>query len=114
MLKLLERRLDNVVFRLSFAPTRRAARQIVGHGHISVNGKKTDIASYLVKIGDTIALDNTAQKIPASAELLKDTKFTPPEWLERKAAVGRVKAEPNRDKIDLDINEQLIVEYYSR
>lgn len=114
MLKLLERRLDNVVFRLSFAPTRRAARQIVGHGHISVNGKKTDIASYLVKIGDTIALDDTAQKIPSSAELLKDTKFTPPEWLERKAAVGRVKAEPNREKIDLDINEQLIVEYYSR
>lgn len=114
MLKILESRLDNVVFRLNFAPTRRAARQIVAHGHIKVNDKKTDIPSYLVKVGDIISLSDTAQKIPATADLLKDAKFVPPSWLERKAAVGKIATRPNREHIDLDINEQLIVEYYSR
>ena len=114
MLSLLETRLDNAVFRLNFAPTRRSARQIVTHGHIQVNGKKVDIPSYQVKVGDVISLSSKAQKIPASAELLKDNKFSPPSWLERKAAVGKVLSKPEREHTDLDINEQLIVEYYSR
>ncbi len=114
MLIILERRLDNVVYRLNFAPTRRSARQIVAHGHIKVNNQKTNIPSYLVKVGDVISLSDKAQKIPASAELLKDKKFVPPSWLKRKAAVGKVENQPERDHIDLEINEQLIVEYYSR
>ena len=114
MLKLLERRLDNVIYRLNFAPTRRAARQIVAHGHVKVNGAKINIPSYLVKVDEVIALDDAAQKIPSSAELIKDQKYTPPPWLERKAAVGKVVSQPTRDHIDMDINEQLIVEYYSR
>ncbi|MFC1653564.1 30S ribosomal protein S4 [Patescibacteria group bacterium] len=114
LLKLLENRLDNVVFRLNFAPTRRSARQLVSHGHIKIDGKKVDIPSYQVKIGETISLSDKAQKIPASAELLAEAKLTPPSWLEKKAAVGRVKARPDREHIDLEINEQLIVEYYSR
>ena len=114
MLKLLERRLDNVIYRLNFAPTRRAARQIVAHGHVKVNGAKINIPSYLVKVDEVIALDDAAQKIPSSAELIKDQKYTPPTWLERKAAVGKVVSQPTRDHIDMDINEQLIVEYYSR
>ena len=114
MLKLLERRLDNVIYRLNFAPPRRAARQIVAHGHVKVNGAKINIPSYLVKVDEVIALDDAAQKIPSSAELIKDQKYTPPPWLERKAAVGKVVSQPTRDHIDMDINEQLIVEYYSR
>lgn len=114
MLKLLERRLDNVIYRLNFAPTRRAARQIVAHGHVKVNGAKINIPSYLVKVDEVIALDDAAQKIPSSAQLIKDQKYTPPTWLERKAAVGKVVSQPTRDHIDMDINEQLIVEYYSR
>jgi small subunit ribosomal protein S4 len=114
MLKILERRLDNVVYRLNFAPTRRSARQIVAHGHVTVNGHKTNIPSYLVKVGDVVALSATAQKIPSSAELLKDNKFGPPSWLQRQAAVGKIAEEPKREHTDLDINEQLIVEFYSR
>ena len=114
MLKLLERRLDNVIYRLNFAPTRRVARQIVAHGHVKVNGAKINIPSYLVKVDEVIALDDAAQKIPSSAQLIKDQKYTPPTWLERKAAVGKVVSQPTRDHIDMDINEQLIVEYYSR
>ena len=114
LLKLLETRLDNVVFRLNFAPTRRSARQIVSHGHILVNNKKIDIPSFQVKVGDTVTISSKAQKIPAVAELIKDDKLSVPSWLEKKAVVGRVKSSPERDNIDLEINEQLIVEYYSR
>jgi len=114
LLRILESRLDNVVYRLRFAPTRKAARQMVSHGNVRVNEAKLSIPSYLVKEGDTISLSDTAQKIPVVAELLKDKELTIPSWLERKAAVGLVKQTPSRDDVDVDINEQLIVEHYSR
>lgn len=114
LLSLLELRLDNVVFRLGFAPTRAAARQIVSHGHVTVNDKKVNISSYKVKIGDTIRLDDKAAKIPYVTELLNDSAKQPPKWLEKKATIGRVTALPEREDITEGIEEQLVVEYYSR
>lgn len=113
LLKLLERRLDNVVFRLGFAPTRAAARQMVTHGHVQVNGKRLSIPSFRVSVGETIGLDATAAKIPYVAELLA-SKTGVPKWLERQATVGKVVALPERDDITEGVDEQLVVEYYSR
>lgn len=110
----LEQRLDNVVYRLGFAPTRPAARQLVSHGHVLVDGAKVDIPSYQVKNGQAIALDTTAQKIPEVKKLLEDKKAKTPSWLERKAVVGRVKRLPAREDIVEPISEQDVVEFYSR
>ncbi len=116
MLQLLELRLDNVVYRLGLAKTRRMARQVVGHGHIRVNGKKVDIPSYSVKVGDVITLR------PASAEkemfkvLREGTSVLTPKWLNFDAAnlTGTVNALPGREDIDLQLQENMIVEFYSR
>lgn len=112
LIQLLERRLDNIVYRLGFAPTRPAARQLVSHGHVLVDGKKLNIPSYLVRESQTIALDSRAQLIPEVGKLLEQ-EFSS-EWLERKAAVGRVKNYPKRENIQEPISEQDIVEFYSR
>lgn len=115
LLKLLERRLDNIVYRLGFAPTRAAARQLVNHGHVTVNGSKVDIASYQVQVGDKIQLKDKAAKIPYVTELLSEKNaIAPPKWLEKKALVGHVAALPEREDITEGIEEQLVVEYYSR
>jgi small subunit ribosomal protein S4 len=114
-LQLLERRLDNVVYRMGFATTRAAARQLVSHGHIKVDDKRVDIPSFLVDVGMVISL---ADRVSASAviksalEAVKDTDL--PAWVSRKAMVGKVAALPSRDDAPNDINESLIVEYYSR
>lgn len=110
----LERRLDNVVYRLGFAPSRPSARQIVSHRHVLVNGKKVNIPSYSLRIGDTISLDAKGSNIPEIKKTteLKDIKI--PEWLERKALVGKVSSFPKREDITEPISEQDIVEYYSR
>lgn len=114
LLSLLERRLDNVVYRLGFAPTRAAARQMVAHGHVRIGGKKLSIPSYAVKVNDVVTLSEKAVKIPAVAELLKDKARAVPGWLQRESAVGKIARLPERDEIDAGINEQLIVEFYSR
>lgn len=114
LLTLLEERLDNTVYRLGFAPTRAAARQLVTHGHVRVDNKKVNIPSYTVKIGQTINLSAKGLKIPAVSELMAEGSKNIPTWLERKQNIGRVVARPSRDSIDADINENLIVEYYSR
>ncbi len=114
LLKLLERRLDNVVFRLGLAPTRAAARQLVNHGHIKVGDKRLSVASYRVQVGDTITLSDKAAKIPATAELLSNKTIGVPKWLERQATIGKVMTLPERDDITEGIDEQLVVEYYSR
>lgn len=114
LLSLLERRLDNVIYRLGFAPTRPAARQLVSHKHVLVNGKKLNIPSYQVKQGDTITLTKTAMEIPAVQRLLEVKNPKVPEWLERKAAAGNVKRLPKREDIVEPITEQDIVEFYSR
>lgn len=115
LLKMLELRLDNVVYRMGMASSRAQARQIVNHGHISVNGKKVNIPSYQVKVGDIISVKENRQ----DAEMfkaLKDVKVVMPKWLEfnTETLTGKILALPERDDIDLDIREHLIVELYSR
>ena len=114
ILALLERRLDNVVYRLGFAPTRSAARQLVSHKQISVNGVKVNIPSYQVRIGDTILLSSKAQKIPYVKKLLENDDIKLPSWLKKKGAAGNVASQPAREDITEPISEQDIVEYYSR
>lgn len=114
MLKLLERRLDNVVYRLGMAPTRAAARQLVNHGHVTVNGQKVNIPSFRVSVGDIVQMGDKALKIPYVAEQLANQNLSVPKWLEREAAVGKVSALPEREDITEGIEEQLVVEYYSR
>lgn len=113
LMGLLETRLDNVVFRLGFVSSRAAARQLVSHGHASVDNKKMNIPSFQVKPGSTVAilgkmLDNT--QVRKSLE----NPQTLPGWLEKKAAVGKVLRMPVREEMEPGINEHLIVEYYSR
>lgn len=114
LLSLLERRLDNVVYRLGMAPTRAAARQLVSHGNVRVNDEKVTIPSYQVTIGEVIRLSDKASKIPYISELLQVKDHKSPAWLERKQAVGKVVKYPEREDIPEQINEQLIVEYYSK
>lgn len=114
MLRFLECRLDNVVYRLGFAPTRAAARQLVAHGHVSVDGEKVDRPSFQVKADMKIKISDKAAKIPAVASLLEEKNKNLPKWLEKQALTGIVKSMPSRDDIDIDINEHLVVEYYSR
>jgi small subunit ribosomal protein S4 len=117
LLILLESRLDNVVYRLGFAASRPQARQWVRHGHFEVNGRKVNIPSYAVKPGDVIAVRGRSRPSPSFKEVALDLEHrAAPEWLSRddETMVGRVMALPTREDIDVAINEQLIVEYYSR
>lgn len=117
LLQLMERRLDNVVFRLGFARTRKEARQTVSHGHITVNGKRVDIPSYRVRPGDVVAVaDKAKEMLVIKSALVSNERMQVPAWLEVdiEKLQGNVLSLPNRDQIDLDINEQLIVELYSK
>lgn len=114
LLKLLERRLDNVVFRLGLAPTRAAARQIVNHGNVTVNGKKMSIPSYRVQLNDVVLLSETAAKIPYIVEMINNKTVVVPSWLKREAVGGQVTSFPSREEITEGIEEQLVVEYFSR
>ena len=115
MLSLLERRLDNVVYRLGLGASRGMCRQIVNHGHITVNGKRVNIPSYSVKVGDVIAVKENKQKKALFAEI-RESRVIVPKWLEFNAEklTGKVNALPQRDDIDLNIEEHLIVELYSK
>ena len=117
LMTLLESRLDNVVFRLGFARTRKEARQTVRHGHFTVNGKRVDIPSYLVKAGDVVAVgEKYRDLLPIKEALIQSERFEVPGWLEVdiEKLQGTVLALPNRDQISGDINEQLVVELYSK
>ena len=117
LLVLLERRLDNVVFHLGFASSRPEARQLVNHGHFTINGKKVDIASYSVRVGETIAVKEGSKSSPRMKQLLENLgSRTVPGWLSLDAntAAGNVIALPTREDIQLPIQEHLIVEKYSR
>jgi len=116
LLRLLESRLDNVVFRLGLADSRAQARQTVLHGHILVNGKKVDIPSYLVSEGDEITVRKKSADSDRLKELRESDARTMPSWLTMDNAnlTGRVIATPAREDIDLTIEEHLIVEYYSK
>ena len=116
MLQLLELRLDNVVYRLGLAKTRRMARQVVGHGLIRVNGQKVDIPSYSVKVGDVITLRQRSAEMEMFKVLREGTTAVTPKWLTFDAPnlTGTVNALPAREDIDLAIAENMIVEFYSR
>lgn len=114
MLSLLERRLDNCIYRLGFVPTRAAGRQLVSHGNVMVDGKKLNIPSYIVKVGDVISLTKTATNIPYIKTRLADKELGSAPWLDKKAVAGKVTRLPAREDIIEAINEQLIVEFYSR
>lgn len=117
LLRILERRLDNVVYRLGFATTRREARQMVTHGHIAVNGKRVDICSAQVKVGDVISIMEKSRSSEHVKSILeKNANLAVPKWLElnRDSFEGKVIALPERADIDFDINETLIVELYSK
>lgn len=114
LLEFLERRLDNALYRAGLAPTRTAARQYVSHGHVLVNGRRITIPSYEVVVGDTLTLGAKGLEIPAVKKCVETAPDHLPEWLERKGPVGKVVRMPKRSDIPDDINEQLIVEYYSR
>lgn len=115
LLSLLETRLDNVVYRLNLANSRQQARQLVTHGHVVVNNKKVMIPSFNVKIGDVVTLSPKLSAKAFIAQIQEQTKDSQiPSWLEKKALVGKVKSQPTKEDIGIDINERLIVEYYSR
>lgn len=114
LFRILETRLDNVVYRLGFAPSRSAARQLVSHGHIKVNEKKMSIPSSNVKVDDLVTLKEKTQKLPMIAESIQLREDSVPSWLNRKALVGKVKGLPTSEDLDLSIDKQLIIEYYSR
>ena len=117
LMKMLESRLDNVVFRLGFARTRKEARQIVGHKHVLVNGKQVTIPSYRVKAGDTVAIKENKKSGPRYKESLEATGGRMvPEWLDadQENLSGNVKELPTREMIDVPVDEMLIVELYSK
>lgn len=114
LLTILERRLDNVVYRLGFAPSRPAARQLVSHRHVLVNGKKLNIPSYQVRAGEAIGLTTQAMEIPSIKGALEEKDHKIPGWLKRKAAVGMVERKPKMEDISEPISVQDIVEFYSR
>lgn len=114
LLTLLERRLDNVVYRLGLAPTRSSARQFVGHGHIQVDGRKVNIPSFQVAEGMVVTPKQKLLETPILKKLLEDKEMKLPGWLKRQGPVGKILRTPKRDDIVDDINEQLIIEFYSR
>jgi small subunit ribosomal protein S4 len=117
LLQLLERRLDNAVYRLGFASSRPQARQLVKHGHFLVNGKKVDIPSYQLRQGDVVSIRQTSEKNPAILHAIEEVKGRGvPDWLavDSAAGTGRVVSLPTREQINLPVQEQLIVELYSK
>ncbi len=117
LIRLLETRIDNVVFRAGFAITRREARQLVGHGHFTVNGKKVDIPSYRIKDGDVIALSERSKKSPKFAQVMEVTGGRlVPQWLDvnKEAMSAKITRMPQRDELDFEIEEQLVIELYSK
>jgi len=117
LLKLLERRLDNVVYRLGFAPSRKAARQLINHGHILLNGRKADIPAAVVKANDVVEVrERSRSLLPVQAALEAVDGRGMPNWLDldRAAFKGTIRSLPAKDDIALPVNEQMVVELYSR
>jgi len=114
LLVLLEKRLDNVIYKLGFATTRPMSRQLVSHRHVLVNGKKVNIPSYQVKAGDVVSLSSKIIEMPLVKKLISDDEYQVPEWLEKKVSVGKIVRDPVRSDIVELVSEQDIVEFYSR
>jgi small subunit ribosomal protein S4 len=114
LLRLLETRLDNVVYRLGLTSTRAMARQAVTHGHVLVNNKKVNYPSYQTKVGETISLDQRIINSTVVKSRLESSDISLPAWLKRTGTVGQIVSLPKREDVNSPINEQLIVEFYSR
>ena len=118
LMTLLERRLDNVVFRLGLANTRREARQLVNHGHFTIDGKRVNIPSYLVKLGQTVAVCEKSRSNAKFKKVVEDDKFVAaPKWIEKSKNApleGKIIAMPGRDDVDFEVAVNLIVELYSK
>ena len=117
LLQLLERRLDNVVYKLNFAPSRKAARQLIAHGHISVNGHKVDISDYTTKIGDRLVVKGSEKSVKrVKQQLESNPNFTTQSWLQldREKPEATIVALPTRDDVQIPVEEQLVVEFCSR
>ena len=118
LMTLLERRLDNVVFRLGLANTRREARQLVNHGHFTVNGKRVNIPSYLVKVGQTVAVCEKSRSNAKFKKVVEDDKFVAaPKWIEKSKNApleGKIVAMPTHADLDFEVAVNLIVELYSK
>lgn len=113
LLRLLERRLDNVIYRMGIARSRPMARQLVGHGHVKINGRKVNIPSYQVRPGEEIAMTPAAAQIPTVVEELEANRRVP-EWLDRAGTSAKVLRMPDREDVDMPINEDLILAFYAR
>jgi len=117
LLQLLERRLDNVVYKLNFAASRKAARQLITHGHIRINGRKVDVADFIMKIGDKITIKDSEKSLKrVKAQLESNPNFTTQGWLQldREKPAATVVALPTRPDIQIPVEEQLVVEFCSR
>ena len=117
LLRILESRLDNVIYRVGFASSRAEARQLVGHGHFEVNGQRVDIASYLLKAGDEIAICEKAKATEKMKAVVEANGARPtPEWIsvDREKLTAKILSLPTREQIEAPVEEQLIVEFYSR
>jgi small subunit ribosomal protein S4 len=117
LLQLLERRMDNVIYRLGLATSRAQARQLVRHGHFMVNGRKVDVPSYQLKAGDVVTVRGTSAQAPAIVHAMEEVKGRGiPDWLtfDPAAMTGRIQSLPTREQINLPVQEQLIVELYSK
>jgi small subunit ribosomal protein S4 len=117
LLQLLERRLDNVIYKLNFAPSRKAAKQLITHGHIYVNGRKVNIGDYTTKIGDKITLKGSEKSVKKIKQQLESNpNFTTQSWLQldRKKPEASIVAMPTRDDVQIPVEEQLIIEFCSR
>lgn len=113
-LRLLERRLDNVLYRLGFVPTRTMARQLVTHGHVIVNNRTVTIPSYGTTVGDIIRLREESYEIPDVKKTMGRVEYQVPAWMQKEGGAGTIRRMPERQDIDLSIDEQLVVEFYSR
>ncbi len=117
LLQLLEKRLDNVVYKLNFAPSRKAARQLIAHGHIYVNGRKVDIPDYLTRVGDKITVKDSEKSVKkVKQQLESNPNFITQSWLQvdREKSQATVVALPSRDDVQIPVEEQLVVEFCSR
>ncbi len=115
LLTLLERRLDNIVYRLGMAPTRAAARQLVNHGHVTVNTKSVSIPSYQVHEQDEISFKrDTTAKIPAVESSMSRPDYIMPEWLDRKGSIGKMVQTPDSEDVSRQVSMRLVIEFYSK
>lgn len=114
LMQILESRLDNVVFRMGLVESRSVARQFIGHGQVLVDGKKVSIPSYQVKPGQTVTLAAKVLKLESVKKVMSDKSQKTPDWLKKKAVVGKMVRLPEREEIDADVDESLIIEFYSR